>query len=178
MEAEIAKLNEKLRTVPDYPKPGISFKDITPILNCPEHYGLLIDLMAKQIKEAGHAVDKIVGIESRGFILGAALASKLGVGFTPVRKRGKLPWKTISQTYALEYGEDHVEIHEDAILEGEKVIIVDDLIATGGTAAATIELCQKLGAELCGLHIFIELSFLNGRELLKGVPCHSLLKLN
>lgn len=155
-----------IRDVPDYPKPGIVFKDITTLLKDPVAFGQVIgDLKARF---TGHRISKICGIESRGFIFGAPLAYALGVGFVPVRKHGKLPWTKISQEYTLEYGTDKLEIHTDAVAKGEKVLIVDDLLATGGTARAVCNLLTTMQADIAGLAFLTELTFLNGRELLKG----------
>lgn len=163
-----------IRDVPNFPKQGIIFKDITPVLSNPEAFQHLVQQMIEK-SEAIH-VDKIVGIESRGFILGAAMAYELGIGFCPIRKKGKLPWKTRSVKYALEYGHDEVEIHEDGIVSGEKVLIVDDLMATGGTAAASVELVETLGGEVQALSVFIELAFLQGYKKLSKIPVIPLLK--
>jgi|TARA_B110000196_G_C21113926_1_gene649389 adenine phosphoribosyltransferase len=170
---EIHRLEKAIRDVPDFPKPGILFKDITPVLADAELFSMSIHAMASATK--GTKIDKVVGIDARGFIFGAAIANLLEVGFVPVRKAGKLPWMTESESYSLEYGESVVEIHKDAISPGEKVIIVDDLLATGGTAEATLKLVKKLGANVHSACFFIELKFLNGKEKLGGTEIKSLL---
>ncbi len=162
-----------IRDIPDFPKPGIIFKDITPLLNNPEAFKAAIDQLASRY--AGTRIDKIVGIEARGFIFAGALAYRLGVGMVPVRKKGKLPYKTLSETYELEYGTDTMEIHEDAIKPGDHVLVLDDLIATGGTLAATCRLVEKLGGSIVEVAILIELSFLNGRAKVKEYPYFTLL---
>ncbi|MGE0712254.1 MAG: adenine phosphoribosyltransferase [Planctomycetota bacterium] len=174
--AELAALLEGLiRDVPDFPKPGIVFKDVTPVLASPEAMRALGDALAAPYREAG--VTRVIGIESRGFIFGTPLAERLGVGFAPVRKPGKLPWKTVSESYALEYGEDTLELHEDAVGPGDKVLIVDDLLATGGTLTAACRLTKRLGAQVIGACVVVELGFLEGRQRLDGlnVPLHALL---
>lgn len=163
-EKNLSRLREAIRDVHDFPKPGIVFKDITPILASGELFRLAIDEFVSAV--GGESPDKIVGIDARGFIFGAALADRLGAGFVPVRKKGKLPWETHGAAYTLEYGEAHVEIHRDAILPGEKVVLIDDLLATGGTAGAALKLIQELGGEVVCLTFLIELSFLEGREKL------------
>jgi len=169
----IADVEALIRDVPDFPKPGIVFKDITPVLSDPVVFGRLVDWMAMDTEE----VDWILGVESRGFIFGAAMVEKMGKGFIPARKKGKLPWKTVSVEYALEYGTACLELHEDCLQAGDRVLIVDDLLATGGTAVATVELVQKLGATVAGCVFAIELGFLPGRKRLEdlGVPVRSLL---
>lgn len=168
-------LKEKIRVIENYPKPGISFKDITPLLNDGEAFGYAIDQLAAPFKPG--QIDLIVGPEARGFLVGAPLAYKLNVGFVPVRKKGKLPSQVVQYTYSLEYGEDTLEIHADAIKPGQKVLIADDLLATGGTISAAIELIQQLGGEVVGLAFLIELTFLDGRKRLTGdYQIHSLLK--
>jgi adenine phosphoribosyltransferase len=162
-----------IRDIPDFPKPGIIFKDITPLLNNPEAFKAAIDQLASRY--AGKRIDKIVGIEARGFIFAGALAYRLGTGMVPVRKKGKLPYKTLSETYELEYGTDTMEIHEDAIKPGDRVLVLDDLIATGGTLAATCRLVEKLGGSIVEVAILIELSFLNGRAKVKEYPYFTLL---
>jgi adenine phosphoribosyltransferase len=160
--------------VPDFPKPGIVFKDITPMLADPKAFNLCLDLLAERYD--GQQIDAIVGIESRGFIFGAAFASRIIKAFVPVRKPGKLPYETHKVAYELEYGTDSVEIHRDAISKGEKALIVDDLIATGGTAWAAAELVRKLGGEVIGAAFIIELTFLPGRKRLEPVPTFSVLQ--
>jgi len=163
-----------IRDVPDFPKPGIVFKDITPILSDPTAMGLIYEAMAAPYIGEHQRIDRVLGIESRGFIFGTPLAQRLEVGFAPVRKPGKLPWKTVSQSYALEYGEDTLELHEDAVHEGERVVVVDDLLATGGTLHAACLLVEQLGAEVAGCSVLIELAFLGGRKKLGERPIHSL----
>lgn len=160
----VERLRDAIREVADFPKEGIVFKDITPILADAELFRLSIDLLCATV--GGVKIDKVVGIDARGFIFAAAVADRLGAGFVPVRKKGKLPWKCTEAAYALEYGEAVVEIHEDAVMPGEKVLLVDDLLATGGTAAAALKLLDGLGAEIVAVSFLIELSFLNGSEKL------------
>lgn len=167
-------LARTVRDVPDFPKPGILFKDIMPVLASPAAFRASIDLFSEAL--AGLQVDKIVGIDARGFLFGAALAYKLELGFIPVRKKGKLPGKTEAVPYTLEYGESTVEMLSDALQPGERVVLIDDLLATGGTAAAAIKLIEKLGARAIGALFLIELEFLNGRRLLGDVPVTALLK--
>lgn len=156
------RLRQAIRDVPDFPQEGILFKDITPVLADGELLCLAVDAMAETV--AGQKVDKVVGIDARGFIFGAMLAARLGCGFVPARKKGKLPWRAHRVDYDLEYGSASLEMHEDAILEGENVLLADDLLATGGTARAALQLMQKLKANVLGSVFFIELGFLNGRE--------------
>jgi len=160
-----------IRDVPDFPKPGIIFKDITPILQAPAAFAEVVDGIAKYA--SGKNPDVVLGIESRGFILGAPVAMKLGKGFIPVRKVGKLPYQTISCEYSLEYGTSAVEIHKDAIQPGQRVLIVDDLLATGGTAAAAAHLVEELGGKVAGIVFLVELVFLNGRSKLGGYEVKS-----
>ncbi len=174
MTSEIEALKAKIRDVPDFPKPGIVFKDITTLLKDPEGLRRSADLMADMVR--GRDVRKVLAIESRGFILGSLVADRLGLGLVPVRKPGKLPARTRKASYALEYGTDSLEIHEDALLPGEPVLIVDDLIATGGTARAVAELAEGLGARVDAYAFLIELSFLNGREKLEGYDVLSLIR--
>lgn len=162
-----------IRDIPDFPKEGILFKDITPLLADGAAFAASIDAMAAQWKDAG--ATKIIGAEARGFIFGAALAYKLGIGFVPVRKPGKLPYNTTSVTYDLEYGTDTLCMHEDAIAPGEKVLIIDDLLATGGTIGGTLELVKKTGGIPVGIGFLIELDFLGGRAKLGDVPIDSLI---
>jgi adenine phosphoribosyltransferase len=168
-----ATLRAAIRDIADFPKPGILFKDITPILGDGKLFRQAIDLLCDTT--GGAKIDKVVGIDARGFIFASAVADRLGVGFVPVRKKGKLPWKTVQTAYALEYGEAVVEIHADAVQPGEAVMLVDDLLATGGTAAAAVRLLDILGADLIGISFLIELSFLNGRAQLAPHPVHSIL---
>lgn len=158
----LQKLRSAVRDVPDFPQPGILFKDITPVLADSALLTLAVDGMAEAAD--GKKVDKVVGIDARGFIFGAMLAARLGCGFVPARKKGKLPWRTNGVDYALEYGTASLEMHEDAILPGEKVLLADDLLATGGTAGAALELMSRMQAEVLGSVFFIELGFLKGRE--------------
>ncbi|MEO3803724.1 adenine phosphoribosyltransferase [Nonomuraea sp. B1E8] len=160
---------ERIRDVPDYPKQGVLFKDITPLLADPVAMAAVVDELAGL-----HQVDKIVGIEARGFILAAPVAYRAGAGFVPVRKKGKLPAETLEESYDLEYGSASIEVHRDALASGERVLIVDDVLATGGTAAAAVELVKRTGAEVAGVAVLMELAFLRGRERLTGVPVHSL----
>lgn len=162
----LARLRAAIRDVPDFPKPGILFKDITPVLADPALLALAIDGMMESLH--GQRVDKVVGIDARGFIFGALMAQRLGAGFIPVRKKGKLPYQTRGVDYSLEYGTNTVEMHVDAILPGEKVILADDLLATGGTAAAALHLIHEAGAEVLGAFFFIELAFLSGRARVAG----------
>jgi adenine phosphoribosyltransferase len=157
-----------IRDVPDFPKKGIVFKDITPLLKDPKAFQGIIQEMADRYQPKD--IQKVVAMESRGFILGGALATRLGAGFIPVRKPGKLPWKTHRETYDLEYGTDSLEIHEDSISEGDRVLVLDDVLATGGTAAATIRLVQRCGGKVIEACFLIHLSFLSGQEKLKSTP--------
>lgn len=168
------QLKIKIRHVPDFPKAGILFYDITTLLQEPAGFRAAIDSMALPFLNQG--IEVVVGIESRGFIFGAAVADRIDAGFIPVRKPGKLPSRTIRQTYALEYGTDSLEMHADAIRNGQRVLIVDDLLATGGTARATLDLVQELGGHVHGLAFLIELVGLNGRERLGGQQIHTVLK--
>jgi adenine phosphoribosyltransferase len=171
--ADLQRLQAAVRDVPDFPKPGILFKDITPILGDGELFRLAIAGLVEAAR-AGRP-EKIAGIDARGFILGGAVAQVLGLGFVPIRKKGKLPWQCESVSYALEYGEAVVEIHRDAIRRGERVVLIDDLLATGGTAAAASLLLRQLGGELTDVLFLIELGFLGGRQKLAGAPVHALL---
>jgi adenine phosphoribosyltransferase len=165
---------EKLiRDVPDFPKQGIIFKDITTLLQDGEAFRQAMNQIMKKYLDA--KIDKVVGIEARGFILGGVLAYKLGCGFVPARKPGKLPARTIREEYTLEYGSNALEIHQDSIRKGDRVLIVDDLLATGGTALATAKLVEKLGGEVVAIQFLIELGFLHGREKLLKYPLHSLI---
>jgi adenine phosphoribosyltransferase len=166
-------LRAKIREVPDFPKPGILFYDITTLLKEPDAFREVIDRMAEQV--AGTQIDVVVGMESRGFIFSAPLAYKLEAGFVPVRKLGKLPAETIEVEYELEYGTATLEIHRDAIQNGQRVLIVDDLLATGGTVMGTIELVRRLGGEIAGLSFMVELSALHGRDKLGEFEIHALL---
>ncbi|MCX7048322.1 MAG: adenine phosphoribosyltransferase [Candidatus Sumerlaeota bacterium] len=168
-------LSSTIRNVPDFPKPGIQFKDITTLVKNPEAFRQAIDTLAKRYK--GRGIQKIVGVESRGFIFGAALAYKLKLGFVPVRKPKKLPAATIREEYALEYGTDALEIHTDAIGAGERVLVLDDLLATGGTLAATCRLVERLGGVVEEVVTIIELTGLHGREKIKNYRYHALIDL-
>ncbi len=167
---ELASL---VRDVPDFPVKGILFKDITTLVRHGHAFQKVVDWMAEQY--AGKEVDKVVAIEARGYIFGAPLAYKLGAGFVPVRKPGKLPARSISESYALEYGTNTLEVHEDAIDAGQRVVIVDDLLATGGSARATINLVERLGGQVVGIAFMIELDFLHGRQQLEGYDVVSLI---
>jgi adenine phosphoribosyltransferase len=167
-------LKSLIREIPDFPKPGILFRDITTLLQAPDGLAHTVELLADQATPL--APDYIAGIESRGFIFGVPLAYKLGIGFVPIRKPGKLPAATHTVEYALEYGTDTLEIHQDAFKPGSRVLIVDDLLATGGTAAAAAQLIQNTGAELVGFSFVIELSDLNGRQKLPNHPISSLIE--
>ena len=166
-------LKSKIRHVPDFPKAGILFYDITTLLKDPEGFRAAVDSLARPFENEG--VDLVVGIESRGFIFGSAVADRLGAGFSPVRKPGKLPSKTTRASYSLEYGADALEIHDDAVGEGQRVLIVDDLLATGGTARATSQLVKRLGGQVHALAFLIELAALNGRAKLDGERVHVVL---
>lgn len=167
-------LGDLVRDIPDFPKPGVVFKDLTPLLADPEAFRQVLDGLAEPYRSA--RIDKVVGIEARGFIVAAPLADRLRAGFVPVRKPGKLPWRIERQEYELEYGSDLLEIHHDAVHRGERVLIADDVIATGGTAAATCRLVERLGGEVVGLAFVVELGFLSGAAALAGRPYHSLLR--
>lgn len=165
--------------IPDYPEPGVVFKDITPVLADPEGFAAVIDKIAEHFKDAG--VTKVIGAEARGFLIGAPVAYRLGAGFVPARKPGKLPREVVSETYSLEYGSDEIQIHADALDKDDVVLLVDDLIATGGTALAQIHLIEKFGAKLAGMAFLLELAFLHPVELLKketDVELFSLIKVD
>ena len=168
------ELKDYIRSIQDYPKEGILFRDITTLLKDKDAFKLAIDKMAEQVKDK--KVDLVVGAESRGFLIGSALAYKMNCGFIPVRKKGKLPYKTISEEYALEYGTDTLYMHEDAIKKGDNVLVVDDLIATGGTALAMIKMIEKLGGNVVGSSFLIELEELNGRKEIEKYPINILIK--
>ena len=169
-------LKSLIRTIPDYPKPGIMFRDVTTLFRDPEGFELAIIAMARPFRTKH--IDAVAGIEARGFILGGAIADRLGCGFIPIRKQGKLPGKTIGQDYTLEYGVDAIEIHEDAIESGQRILIVDDLIATGGTAEAAIKLVRQTGGEIVGAAFVIDLPEIGGKSKLEahGVECHVLVE--
>jgi adenine phosphoribosyltransferase len=182
-----ALISAKIRDIPDYPKPGIVFKDITPLLADGDAFAAVVSAMAEGIREGGQGIgdgaekvqgagiDKVVGIEARGFILAAPVACCLRAGFVPVRKQGKLPAETLGESYELEYGTATVEVHVDGFRPGERVLIVDDVLATGGTAAASVSLVRRSGAEVVAVSVLLELGFLGGRARLPGVEVRSLL---
>ncbi len=174
LQTRIAPLKESIRNIPDFPTPGILFRDITPLLSNPELYRSAIDLMSEPYTK--NKVDYIVGIESRGFILASAMAYTLNSGLVLIRKKGKLPHKTHSVTYALEYGQDSLEIHQDAFAKDASILIVDDVLATGGTAKAAIELVEKTGGKVAGIAFLIELAALKGREKISSYPISSLIQ--
>ena len=168
-----ALLRSRVRDVPDFPKPGILFRDLTPLMGDGAALRVCVDMLAERIVK--HRPEVIVAVESRGFIFGAPVATALGVGFAPVRKPGKLPYRTHRKSYALEYGSDSLEMHEDAVVDGARVVIVDDLLATGGTAGATIDLVRGQGGEVAGAAFVVELELLRGRERLADVPVDALI---
>src|SRR3954471_20552255 len=170
MTRDAGWLKEHIRDIPDFPKPGVVFKDITPLLADVDAFRFTIDAIADHF--AGQTVDKVLGIEARGFITAAPVAYRFGAGFVPVRKAGKLPWEIEKEEYELEYGTDLLEIHRDAVAPGERVLIVDDVIATGGTAAATARLVERLGGQVVGFAFVIELGPLNGRKKIDGYNIH------
>jgi adenine phosphoribosyltransferase len=170
----VEKLRAAVRDVPDFPKKGIVFKDITPVLSDPGLFRASIDLFLERCR--GKEIDKIVGIDARGFLFGSAVAYELGVGFVPIRKRGKLPYRTEVAKYSLEYGEAEVEMHTDAVTQGERVLLVDDLLATGGTSAAAAVLIRKAGGQLLEAQFLIEVEFLEGRKRLAPTPVTAFLK--
>ena len=164
-------IKARVRDVADYPKPGVVFKDITPLLADGQALAAVVSALAE-----GHGpVDKVAGIEARGFILAASVACQLGSGFVPVRKQGRLPGPTYARSYQLEYGTATIEVHQDAFRPGDRVLVVDDVLATGGTAAATVDLVRRSGAEVAEVAVLLELSFLNGRDALPGIPVRALL---
>lgn len=165
-----------IRDVPDFPKAGILFKDVTPLLADPAAMEQVVDALAAPFRAVGGpVVDRVLGIESRGFIFGTPVAQRLGVGFAPIRKPGKLPWRTVSESYALEYGEDRIELHQDAVRAGERVLVIDDLLATGGTLSAACRLVERLGGTVAGCAVVIELGFLEGKKRLGDRLLHSLI---
>lgn len=170
----VSTLAQKIRKIPNWPEEGILFHDITPVLQSPEYFRLLVDLLV--YRYMGQKIDAVAGLDARGFIIGAALAYQLNVGFVPIRKKGKLPFDTVSQSYALEYGEATVEIHTDAVKKGARVLLVDDLVATGGTMLAGVELIRKLGGEVVEAAVILEFTDLTGGEKIRasGVPLFSL----
>ncbi|MDE1865599.1 MAG: adenine phosphoribosyltransferase [Candidatus Micrarchaeota archaeon] len=163
-----AAVRQAIRDVKDYPKPGIVFKDITPLLKDPKLFGSCMDELARLLEDSEAEVDYIAGVESRGFIVAAALADRMEKGIIPIRKKGKLPYKTVEMSYDLEYGSATIEVHEDAISKGQSVVVADDLLATGGTSSAAAQLVEKLGGKVSAFAFVIELGFLNGRKNLKG----------
>lgn len=167
-------LREKIRNIPDFPRQGINFKDITTLLKDGKAFRMAIDMISEQYRDK--QIDVVVGPEARGFAVGAPVAYVLGAGFVPIRKPGKLPGEIISHEYSLEYGKDTLEIHKDAIEPGSNVLIVDDLLATGGTTLATVKMVEQLGGKVSGLAFLIELSFLNGRQVLSGYDINSLVQ--
>jgi adenine phosphoribosyltransferase len=173
MALDAGWLKDHIRDIPDFPKPGVTFKDITPLLSDREAFQGAVDALAGAF--AGLGVDKVLGIEARGFILAAPIAYLYGAGFVPVRKAGKLPWQVEKEEYVLEYGTDLLEIHGDAVHRGERILVVDDVLATGGTAAATVRRVEKLGGQVVGLGFVLELGFLGGRSRLEGHQLASLL---
>jgi adenine phosphoribosyltransferase len=167
-------LKNYIRNIPDFPKKGILFRDITTLIGNKEKFKKVIDILAKRY--AGKKIDAVLAVESRGFIFGGALAYQLGAGFVPVRKEGKLPYKTYKATYSLEYGEDTLEIHQDAIKSGDRVLLIDDLLATGGTLGAVIDLVKKLKGEIAEIAFIIELKDLKGRSKLNNFPVYSMIQ--
>jgi adenine phosphoribosyltransferase len=172
MDAE--RLRSLIRDVPDFPQPGVVFKDITPLLADPVAFSTVVDQIVVHFGRGN--IDKVVGIEARGFIVAAPVAYHFNAGFVPVRKAGKLPWESDAEAYDLEYGTETLEIHTDALHPGERVLVVDDVLATGGTARATVRLVERLGAKVVGIACIIELSFLNGREKLGDLDFYSLVQ--
>jgi adenine phosphoribosyltransferase len=170
---QVAELQALIRSIPDFPKPGILFRDITPLLKDARGFAAAVDMLAERF--AGEKIDYVVAIEARGYVIGAPIAYKLGAGLIPVRKPGKLPYETLKANYALEYGTNTLEVHSDALSHGHRVLIVDDLLATGGTAAATKALVEQLGAQVVGLAFLIELAALEGRKKLGSTPLTTLI---
>ncbi len=173
MASDASWLKDHIRDIPDFPQPGVVFKDITPLLADVDAFRFAVDAIADHF--AGDEVHKVLAVEARGFIIGAPVAYRFGAGFIPIRKAGKLPWEIEREEYELEYGTDLLEIHRDAVHPGENVVIVDDVLATGGTASASVRLVERLGATVLGLGFVIELAFLHGRERLEGRDLVSLL---
>ena len=170
----LARIRAAIRDVPDFPKPGIVFKDITPVLNDPALFSGVVDVLVERYQAM--KIDRVAAMESRGFIFGAPLAARIGAGFVPLRKFGKLPHTTVAETFDLEYGTETLEIHTDAVKPGERVLVVDDLLATGGTAVAAINLVTKTGGSVVELAFLVELDFLGGRQRINGVPVYSLIR--
>lgn len=173
MGADAGWLKEYLREISDFPRPGVGFKDITPLLGEADAFKFAVDAIADHF--AGTRVDKVLGVEARGFIIAAPIAYRFNAGFVPVRKAGKLPWEIEQEEYELEYGTDALEVHRDAVAPGHSVLIVDDVLATGGTAAATVRLVERLGGTVAGLGFIVELAFLTGRSRLEGYDLLSLI---
>ena len=167
-------ITSAIRDIPDFPEPGIVFKDISTLLNDKEAFKVLMDHLCDRYKT--YDLDFIAGIDARGFIFGAAVAYRLGVGFIPIRKPGKLPHETMGQTYDLEYGQDTVEVHKDAVKQGDQVLVIDDVLATGGTVEAVCELLTKMGADIAGIGFLMELTFLNGIKRIEKYPVNALIK--
>jgi len=174
MHDPVTQLKNLIREIPDFPKPGVLFRDITPLLAHPAGLAMSIELLANRYR--GQGIDIVVGAESRGFIFGTAVACAISAGFGLIRKPKKLPFKIVSKSYALEYGSDTLEMHADAILPGQRVLIIDDVLATGGTMSACVELVQGLGGDIAGVAVLIELAGLNGRAKLPGVDVHAVLQ--
>jgi adenine phosphoribosyltransferase len=170
----VSQLENLIRDIPDFPQEGVVFKDITPVLSDSAAFSELIGAMSAPFHDQG--ITKVAGIEARGFTLATPVADRIGAGFIPLRKPGKLPYQTVKEEYELEYGIDALEVHTDAVLEGEKVLLVDDVIATGGTARAAIQLLRHVGADVVGFSVFIELVFLGGANKVDNVPIHALLR--
>ncbi len=173
MAADATWLRDHIRDIPDYPRVGVTFRDITPLLGDPDAFRFAVDAIADRF--SGVEIDRVIGIEARGFILAAPLAYRRGASFVPVRKAGKLPWAVAREEYLLEYGTDKLEVHRDGMFPGERVLVVDDVLATGGTAAAAVRLVEGLGADVVGLGFAIELAPLGGRDSLKGYEVESLI---
>jgi adenine phosphoribosyltransferase len=173
MTEGMTAVRDAIRDVPDFPHPGIVFKDITPVLQDPALFATVIEALVSRYRNRD--IDQVLAVESRGFIFGAPVATAIGTGFVPMRKPGKLPYETHSESYDLEYGSETMEIHVDGVRPGDRVVIIDDLLATGGTAEASLKLARKLGAEVIELAFMVELGFLNGRRRLPDVPVHSLI---
>jgi len=172
MEYDVATLKDLIREIPDFPRPGVSFKDITPLLADPVGLSTCVGALADRF--SGERIDKVLGVEARGFIIASPVAYRLGAGFVPVRKAGKLPFEVLSATYELEYGAGTLEVHIDALAPGERALVLDDVLATGGTAAATCRLVEKLGAVTVGFGCIIELGFLGGRRRIEALPIEAL----
>ena len=170
---ERGRVERLIRDIPDFPKPGIVFKDITPLLGDQQAFATVVDLIADRF--VGVGVSRVLGIEARGFIVAAPVAYRLGAGFVPARKQGKLPWKTLGVDYELEYGTERLEVHSDAVSSGDRVLVVDDVLATGGTARAACDVIRDLGAEVVGVGVIIELAFLSGRKQLDGTDIFAVL---